>query len=154
MWQAIHTLFGSGTPSRTDVPPRVPVVALVMNEQDRQVLEGATGQEPLEIHFAESRDEAGILVDQLTAPVVLLDRDWPGSDWKLSLERLAASPHRPCVILVSGTSNAYLWQELMRRGGYDLLAKPLRTGNVARVIKLALSYWADTPKAAVLVRKA
>jgi hypothetical protein len=35
----------------------------------------------------------------------------------------------------------YLLQELIRRGGYELLPKPLRAESIARVIKLALSYW-------------
>jgi FixJ family two-component response regulator len=45
------------------------------------------------------------------------------------------------VILVSGVADAYLWQEVVRREGYDILTKPLHTENVLRSVKLALSYW-------------
>jgi FixJ family two-component response regulator len=50
------------------------------------------------------------------------------------------------VILVSGVRDDYLWQEVIRRGGYDVLPKPLRADSVARIVKLALSYWKSAPK--------
>jgi FixJ family two-component response regulator len=84
----------------------------------------------------------------LTAPIVLLDRDWPGAEWRTAVERLAAAPHCACVILMSGVSDDYLLQELIRWGGYDILPKPLRADKAARVVKLALSYWNSAPKPA------
>jgi len=125
------------------------VVALVVDEQDRHVLTRVFGQEPLDVRFAESCQEACSIANQLTAPVILLDRDWPETEWRIAVERLTASPHHACVILVSGVSDVYLWQELIRRGGYDVLPKPLQADKVARVVKLALSYWNSTPKPAV-----
>jgi DNA-binding NtrC family response regulator len=125
------------------------VVALVVNEQDRHVLASVFGQEPLDVRFAESCEEACSVSNQLTAPVILLDRDWPETEWRAAVERLTASPHRACVILVSSVADAYLWQELTRRGGYDVLPKPLQADKVARTVKLALSYWNSTPKPAV-----
>jgi len=115
---------------------RVPVAALMVNEQDRHVLASVFGEEPLDVRFAESCQEARSVANQLTAPVILLDRDWPEAEWRTAVERLAASPYRACVILVSGVSDGHLWQELTRRGGYDVLPKPLQA------IKLnALSSW-------------
>jgi len=85
----------------------------------------------------------------LKAPVILLDRDWPGTGWRAAVERLASSPHRPCVILVSGVSDIYLSQELARRRGYDVLPKPLQADKVERTVRLALSYWNCAAKPAV-----
>jgi FixJ family two-component response regulator len=147
LWQVIHSFFGGPTPGRMNLPGRVPVVALMVHELDRQVLTSLAGPHALEVHFVESCEQARAVAENLAAPVILLDRDWPGSEWRLWVERLAASAHAPCVILVSGVADANLWQELIRRGGYDILAKPLREGNVARVIRLALS-WASAPKPA------
>jgi FixJ family two-component response regulator len=81
--------------------------------------------------------------------VILLDRDWPETEWKAAVERLASSPHHPCVILVSGVSDIYLSQELARRGGYDVLPKPLQADKVERTVRLALSYWNTAAKPAV-----
>jgi DNA-binding NtrC family response regulator len=136
---------------RPILPSRVTIVALVVNEQDRQVLEKVLGEEPLDVHFAESCAQALALATRLSARVILLDRDWPGTEWKAAVERLASSPHHACVILMSGVADAYLWQELVRRDGYDILPKPLRAEDVLRVVKLALSYWSiRTPKPAAL----
>jgi len=35
----------------------------------------------------------------------------------------------------------YLWNEVVRRGGYDVLSKPLREEDLMRAIKLAWAYW-------------
>ena len=138
--QVIRSFFAGGGRRGMALPSRVPVVALIVSEQDRCVLTCISGQEPLDVHFAESCEEAGAAASQLTAPVILFDRDWPGTEWKTAVASLAASPHRACVILMSGVSDDYLWQELIRRGGYDVLPKPLQADHVARVLKLALSY--------------
>ncbi len=141
VWKMVQSLFIGGAPRRMNVASRVPVVALVVNEQDRQVLATVFGHDPLDVRFAESCEEAYSVTNQLTAPVILLDRDWPGTEWKAAVERLASSPHRPCVILVSGVSDIYLSQELARWRGYDVLPKPLKADKVERTVRLALTYW-------------
>jgi DNA-binding NtrC family response regulator len=149
VWEMVHSLFTCGASGRVMLPPRVPVVALVVNEQDRHVLASVFGEEPLDMRFAESCDEACSVANQLMAPIILLDRDWPEIEWRAAVERLTASPRKACVILLSGVSDAYLWQELTRRGGYDVLPKPLQADRVERTVKLALSFWSSAPKRAV-----
>lgn len=149
VWQGIRLLFTGVIPGRMAHPSRVPVVALVVNEQDRYVLRSISGKEPLDVHFAESCEEGRALANHLSSPVILFDRDWPGTEWRTAVENLAASSHQACVILMSGVADDYLWQELIRQGGYDVLSKPLRAESVARVVKLALSYWNSAPKPTV-----
>jgi len=150
VWEMVHSLFiGGGVSRRMTVVSRVPVIALMANEQDRHVLATVFGQEPLDVRFAESCEEAYSIANQLTAPVILLDRDWPETEWREAVERIASSPHRPCVILVSGVSDTYLSQELARRRGYDVLPKPLQADKVERTVNLALSYWNTASKPAV-----
>jgi CheY-like chemotaxis protein len=151
--QVIHSLFGRPTPSPESLPPSIPVVALIVSGQDRNVLTCASGEEPLDLHFVESFEEACAVANRLTVPVILLDRDLPGTDWRVILQSLAASAHPACVILVSGVADDNLLREVIRLGGYDVLPKPLREDAVARVLKLALSYWASVPKPVVLGRR-
>lgn len=147
-WRVIRSFFTAGIAGRRARPAPVPVVALVVDEEDRNVLAAVSGREPLKVHFAESCEETLAVASRLSPPVILLDRDWPGIEWRPVVERLSASPHRACVILMSGVSDDYLLQEVIRRGGYDILSKPLRAENVARLVKLALSYWNSAPKSA------
>jgi DNA-binding NtrC family response regulator len=113
----------------------------VASDADRQVLTKVGDRELLDVSFAESREEAWDAMNRLVAPVILFDRDWPGADWRATVQAFASSPHQVCVILLSGVADDYLWQELIRCRGYDILTKPLRAGDVERVIKLALSFW-------------
>jgi CheY-like chemotaxis protein len=147
VWQILHSVFTSGTPSRKVLPPRIPVVGIVVSEQDRQVLTSVSSQELLELHLVESCEEACTVANQLTAPVILFDRDLPGAEWRTAVRSLADSPHRACVVLMSGVVDDYLRQELIRRGGYEVVPKPLRPENISRAIKLALSYWTSAASA-------
>jgi DNA-binding NtrC family response regulator len=140
MWRVLHSLFAGLGRDRLALPYRVPIVALVVDERDRRILAGIADRELLDIHFAESCGEVCSAAKQLIAPVVFLDRDWPGTEWKTDVQRLAASPHHACVILISAVADVYLWEEVIRRGGYDVLPKPLQADKVARIVKLATSY--------------
>ena len=107
-----------------------------------------SNRESLELRYAESRVEAFDLVNELNAPVIFYDRDWPNAEWRTTVHTFASHPHRPCVILASRVVDDYLWQELVRRGGHDVLAKPLRIEDVTRAIKLALSFRKGAKRAA------
>jgi len=130
------------------VTPRITIVALVVSDHDREVLTCISNREPVDIHFAESHMDAWEALNRLNSPVILYDRDWPDAEWRTTVQALASSPHRSCVILASRVVDDYLWQELIRCGGHDLLAKPFRADDVARSLKLALSYWKSARAAA------
>ena len=158
MWESIHSFLSAipgwlrrergagarpqGRQSRNWEPsPRIPIVALVVSDQDRKVLADISAEHLLDVHFAKSCDETWNVTHRLNAPVVVVDRDWPQAEWRAVVHSLASLPQRACVILISAVADEYLWQELVRCGGYDTLAKPLRAGEAARALKLALSYW-------------
>lgn len=153
IWQVINSVFTGSRARRKATPARIPVVALVASDQDRSVLAGISGQDLLEVHFAESCEEAYTVANRLAAPVILLDRDLPGTEWKAAVKSLADSPHGACVILMSGVVDDYLRQELTRRGGYDVLPKPLRSDQVTPLVKLALSYWTSAPNPTLQARR-
>lgn len=116
------------------------IVAMVVNGDDRQVLTDISAQQGLQVHFVESPEKALAGIERLRAPAALIDRNWPGSDWRAVVEELSSSPERPCVILMSGVLDERLWADVVGHGGYEVLAKPLKAEQAVRVIKLALSY--------------
>lgn len=132
-----------GLPDRrlAQTSARTPVIALAASEHDREILTAISCQGPWDVHFADSRVEAWEIVHRFGSPVVLYDRDWPNAEWRTTVHTFASCPQRPCVILLSRVADDYLWQELIRCGGHDLLAKPLRVDDVNRALKLAWSYW-------------
>jgi CheY-like chemotaxis protein len=128
-------------PADHSSPGPLAVIGLVTSDADRCVLSGICARSGWPLVFADTPEDARVARDKLKAPVILCDRDLPGSGWRQTVEVLASSPHRACVILLSGVVDTYLWDEVARTGGYDVLSKPLREDEVVRVVRLAWSYW-------------
>ena len=129
------------------------IIGLVTNDEDRRLLAGICSRYGWHLLFADTCEEARAALDKLKAPVILCDRDLPGKGWRETVEGLASSPHRACIILVSGVVDSYLWDEVVRTGGYDVLPKPLREDEVVRAVRLAWSYWNTATKTAGLPGK-
>lgn len=75
------------------------------------------------------------------AAVVIFDRDLAVSDWREDLERLAGKNKRACLILLSKVADEYLFDEVVRRGGFDVATKPVREDELGRLVKLAVNFW-------------
>jgi DNA-binding response OmpR family regulator len=127
----------------------VKIVAAGADEYDRSALQQVATREHWGVEFTNSSEEAWMIAKQLTAPVILCERDLPETNWREAVRSLAALPHRPVVILLSKVADEYLWNEVFRIGGFDILAKPLRIEEVRRAVGLALSYWRSEAAAAV-----
>ena len=119
----------------------VAVIGLVPSDEDRQLLTGICSRNRWSLIFADTREEARTALDKMRAPVVFCDRDLPGNGWRRTVEDLASSPHGACIILLSRVVDTYLWNEVVRIGGFDVLSKPLREDKVVRMVRLAWSYW-------------
>jgi len=157
MWRAIDTLiakvravarggrsrdFGK-TPRENAAPSvaRVVVLGLLGSDQERRVLAGLGSDQGWEIQFSDTCTDALAACDAHKVPVILCDRDLPSSDWRHVIQTLASSSRPACVILLSRIVDDSLWEEVIRCGGYDILAKPLSRNEVLRVVKLARSFW-------------
>jgi len=156
MWSAIQTLLSRvfWLARKFPVPFRRPanckedphncdlaIVGLLLDEQDRRLLAGLGSRNHWKVTFAESFETAHALSVELRALAVLCDRDVPGREWGQAVDLLSSSRHRPCVVLLSRVVDDYLWNEVVRHGGYDVLSKPLREDELTRTLKLAQAYW-------------
>jgi len=150
VWRRLRSFFSRSANLASS--PRIAIVALIVDDWERRVLTGVSAREPWDVLLVESCDDACAVSNQRTAPVVVFDRDWPDTEWRSAVQKLASSPHRPCVILMSRVADDYLSDELFHQGGYEVLPKPLRAEDVIRVVKLALSYWNSAAQAALARR--
>lgn len=144
LWKHLQNLLCALSRDRAFRP--TPVVALIRDGPDRNLLEHIGIRDHLEIHFADTCDEARRAANRLRSPVVLCGRDVPGMEWPAAVRMLASAAPRPCVILTSPVSDSYMWKEIVEFGGYDVLATPLRDADATRSIRLALSYWKSTAR--------
>jgi len=62
------------------------------------------------------------------------------------IRNVTAAPRLVCAILISDVTDDYLWNEVVRWGGHDVLVAPLREENVRRAIRLAWLYWNSVMK--------
>jgi FixJ family two-component response regulator len=154
IWNSIRSFFArssgdirpggpliSGSPVRYATAPSVTIVALVVEDQDRKLVADIGHRHQWDVHFANTCEDALEASNELVVPVILCDRDLPGTEWRDVVRSLASCPHRACVILISRVLDDYLWDEVGRRGGYDVLSKPLQEVDVVRAVRLASSYW-------------
>lgn len=148
-----HSATWPSSPADRSSPSPLAVIGLVTSDADRRVLAGICARSGWPLVIAETPEEARDARDKLKAPVILCDRDLPGKGWRQTVEVLASSPHRACVILVSGVVDTYLWDEVVRTGGYDVLPKPLREDEVVRAVRLAWSYWNSATRSTALPGK-
>lgn len=125
----------------------IAVIGLVTGDADRRLLASICRRNRWNLLFTDTCEDARIALHRLKEPVILCDRDLPGRGWRETVEDLASCPHRACIILVSEVVDAYLWNEVVRTGGYDVLSKPLREDDVVRAVKLA-SYWNSATRTA------
>jgi DNA-binding NtrC family response regulator len=90
--------------------------------------------------WASSCEKAIQLIERDSISLALCDRDLPGEDWRIVVQRLASLSRPVCVLLASSVCDDYLWKEVAQHGGFDVLAKPFEAERVARAVKLAWSW--------------
>ena len=87
-----------------------------------------------------SCEEALEALQKMRAAVILCARDLPGVDWRHALEKLSSSRPDCPIVLTSSVNDEYLWDEVIHKGGYDVLSKPLQEDLTVRAVNLAWSY--------------
>jgi len=142
--RVVHSAVSASEPISAAVAT---LVCVLPAPADRDLLTDLSRRQCWETFFAATRDDARDAIRRLQPQIVLLDRDLEPADWRYSLSSLAAASNGACFLLVSRVVDEYLWNEVVSNGGYDVVRKPLIEADVARNVKLALSYWTVTHRA-------
>lgn len=71
--------------------------------------------------------------------IVILDRDLASPDWRPVVRQFASQPNCACVILASRVIDDYLFEEVIKHGGYDVLAKPFQDRELIHTLEFAWS---------------
>ena len=117
------------------------VLALTCSERDRRDLEEIASRNRWRLSLAHSSAQAVERLKSEPIGVVLCDRDIPGADWRELMKVLRCCSPNSCVILISGVNDDYLWEEVIRMGGYDVIQKPFQEPQILPAVTLAWSYW-------------
>lgn len=112
----------------------IEVLAITGDAAQREALARIAEEFGWRLRLTASSREAEAALPARGGAVVIFDRDLPGEDWRLVLPRLARLPQAGCVLLASPVADDYLWQEVIRHHGHDVLPKPFQAAVVARIV--------------------
>jgi DNA-binding NtrC family response regulator len=120
---------------------RMTIVALLWRPSDRELLARLAAQQNWTLHLVDSCREARQTLDECKAQILLCDRSVSATHWSDVFQMALASGQSLYLILVSKGADDYLWNEVIRWGGHDLLPAPLKEERVLPAIQFAWSYW-------------
>jgi two-component system response regulator AtoC len=86
------------------------------------------------VRRAGSCTDALAMLKQSACDVILCEKDLPDGGWRDLLAGLGALRDALPVVVMSGAADESMWADVLRDGGFDLLAKPLEDQEVCRVI--------------------
>src|ERR1700677_3026756 len=73
------------------------MVAVLAQQHDRLVVSNFCWRYHCELFFADTCEEARILLDELRPQVILMDRDAAGADWRAAMSSLASAASGACI---------------------------------------------------------
>lgn len=133
-------------PTRRTLALAEPVilVAITQNPDDAEKLHQIAASYGWRISIVGSSDAAIALLKEQPTPLVICDRDISGETWRDVLAKIVALPQAVCILLASGVVDDYLWHQVIRHHGYDVVAKPFRPEELRRAVTFAWSWrgWA------------
>ncbi len=86
---------------------------------------------------ARDRNRAIECLDSNPVQVVIAESDVPNWNWKRVLSDLRNRAKPPQLVVTSRQADESLWSEVLNVGGYDVMAQPLDSHEVERVISSA-----------------
>jgi hypothetical protein len=69
--------------------------------------------------------------------IVVYDSDSGDGNWKEAFMNLKAAGGDPCILLASRVYDQYLWNEVIRCGGFDVIAKSADREQMTRTLRFA-----------------
>ena len=119
---------------------RIPILAITTDDQDRHLLSQFAASAKWDLTVAGSMEEAPQILKNHEPAVILCARDLLSVDWREAFRQLTLLRPECVLILISPTYDDGLWDEVVQKGGYDLLKTPLRQDQTVSAVNLAWLY--------------
>lgn len=72
-----------------------------------------------------------------TMPIIIYDRDLPNVDWRRAVGHLSSATDHGRILLAARDIDEDLWQTVLRRHGYDVVAKSAGSEHLQRELRFA-----------------
>jgi DNA-binding response OmpR family regulator len=103
-------------------------------EDDRALVRDIFGKLGWRLFEARNGHRAMAWLERNAVEVVIAEGSSLGAGWQRLLDALRDLPDPPQLVVTSRTADDFLWSEVLNRGGYDVLPRPLNRDEVERVI--------------------
>ena len=123
-----------------DGPDEVRLLAITRGADEKAALVRIAADLRWKLTIAASTDEAIQLLGDEPLPLVICDRDLPDEDWRQAVARIAGRRDVLCVVLASAVVDDYLWDEVIKQRGYDVVNKPFEADQLRRAATFAWSW--------------
>jgi CheY-like chemotaxis protein len=118
----------------------VRLLAILPGTEDAAQLRRIAGDLGWSVAIVNTPAEAMARLQAEPVTAAICDQDLPEEDWRVVMNRIAALPKSPCVLLASRVMDQYLWNEVIQCRGYDVVSKPFQSEELRRVLAFALSF--------------
>jgi DNA-binding NtrC family response regulator len=124
-----------------------PVLVVTASPQDERFFSDAAEEchWKWKLTISSSLSSAMELAGSRKFQVVAFDRDLPDQQWRTVITNMKAASPRSCFLLISAVNDDYLWREVLRCGGYDVIPRPLEAETVNRIFEQAWHYCNAVP---------
>jgi DNA-binding response OmpR family regulator len=126
-------------PARSPSTENITLLAISLNQEDRQSLERILDQDRWTVQGARSLREATTLL-RAHPSLILCEKDLPDGNWQDVFREARGLDDPPPVVVVSRHADEQLWAEVLNYGGYDVLPEPFEYSEVRRVMEMALRH--------------
>ena len=124
----------------------VRLIGILHGAADQESLRQIASQFGWNVLITEVFADGMALIEHQSIPIVICDRELTGMDWKQSLARIASCSPCTCILLASRVADPYLWDEVIRHHGYDIVRKPFDAEELRRIVRFA-STWREWMRA-------
>jgi DNA-binding NtrC family response regulator len=106
----------------------------------RSLLQTIFQRHKFQVQCAETLAEAQAFMERESFDLVMLDIRLPDGSGQAFLERIAAQPERPLVVMVTGYGTIESAVACMRAGAFDYALKPFSPSQIEVILRKAQSY--------------
>jgi DNA-binding response OmpR family regulator len=117
------------------------VVALLGSPSDQATIQNCAKNAGWRLVLADTIEHALLTANSGNVALFVVDRDLVELDWRPYVQKFAKTRSAPCILLASPVVDRYLFEELVKQGGFDVVPKPIETGQLLRLSRLAIAYW-------------
>jgi DNA-binding response OmpR family regulator len=112
---------------------------LVISKEDYESIGRFCRRLRWKLRYAADLPTALVNLQDQSFEVVIYDHDLPGQDWRSAVTTLANTAPSSSILLLSPLGHPELWNEVIRRGGHDMLCKPISDESFESAVALAMA---------------